>query len=333
MPCTVITGGFWGDEGKGKIISYLALEDQLAICVRTGSVNAAHTVWFKGKRYALHMVPAAFVNENCRLLIGTGANIDVAQFLEEVEETNVKNRIGIDYQASVIEEKHSVQDKTNVHLKGIVGTTGRGVGPAIEERVRRSAKLAKDIRELQPYLANVAEEVNNAIDKGEKVLLEGTQGLMLSLFHGTYPYVTGRDTSASAICSEAGVGPTKINDVLIVFKAFMTRVGNGPLPGELLKEEAIKRRWFEIAAGTGRERRSAPFNFEIAKKAVSVNGATQAAVTKLDILYPQCKSVRNYNELPEKAKQFIDEIEKQTRVPVVFIGTGPAAMDVIDRRE
>ncbi|TET64367.1 adenylosuccinate synthetase [Candidatus Bathyarchaeota archaeon] len=333
MPCTVITGGFWGDEGKGKIISYLALKDQLDVCVRTGSVNAAHTVWYEGKRYALHMVPAAFINKKCRLLIGTGANVHVAQFLKEVEEANVKNRIGIDYQASIIEEKHAIQDKTNAHLKGVVGTTGWGVGPAIEERVRRSARLAKDIPELQPYLTDVAEEANNAISNNKKVLLEGTQGLMLSFFHGTLPYVTGRDTSASAICSEAGVGPTKVDNVLTVFKAFMTRVGGGPLPGELPKEEAIKRRWFEISAGTGRERRSAPFNFEIAKKAVMINGTTQAALTKLDILYPQCKGTKNYDELPEEAKQFIQKIEKQLDSPVVLIGTGPEAPDIVDKRK
>jgi len=340
MPCTVITGGFWGDEGKGKIISYLALKDRIDVCVRTGSVNAArtgsvnaaHTVWYQSKRYALHMVPAAFVNEKCRLLIGTGANIHIPQFLKEVEETNVKNRIGIDRQASIIEEKHSIQDKKSAHLKEVVGTTGRGVGPAIEERVRRSAKLAKDIPELQPYLTDVAEEANDAINNSRNVLLEGTQGLMLSLFHGTPPYVTGRDTSASAICSEAGVGPTRVDNVLTVFKAFMTRVGAGPLPGELSKEEATIRGWFEIAAGTGRERRSAPFNFEIAKKAVMINGATEAALTKLDILYPKCQGIRNFDALPEEAIQFIQKIERQVGIPVMFIGTGPEALDVIDRR-
>ena len=332
MPCTVITGGFWGDEGKGKIVSYIALKDKLDICVRTGSVNAAHTVWLEGKRYALHMVPAAFVYEKCRLLIGAGANVHVARFLEEVEVTNVEKRIGIDSQASIIEEKHSIQDKTSAHLKGL-GTTGWGIGPAIEERVRRTAKLAKDIPELQPYLTEVSTEVNNAIDAHKKVLLEGTQGLMLSLFHGTYPYVTGRDTSASAICSEAGVGPTKIDNVLIVFKAFMTRVGAGPLPGELTKEEAEKRGWFETASGTGRDRRSAPFNFELAKKAVRINGATQATVTKLDTLYPECKGARTYEKLPKEAKQFIKNIEEEIEIPVVLIGTGPEVLDIIDRRK
>jgi adenylosuccinate synthase len=331
MPCTVIAGAFWGDEGKGKIISYLALKDKIDLCVRTGSVNAAHTVWIEGKRYALHMVPATFVYEGCRLLIGAGANVHVAKFLEEVETANVKNRIGVDYQASIIEEKHSARDKTSAHLKGL-GTTGWGVGPALEERVRRTAKLAKDIPELQPYLTDVAAEANTAIDAGKKVLLEGTQGFMLSLFYGTYPYVTGRDTSASAICSEAGVGPTKVDNVLLVFKSFMTRVGAGPLPGEITKEEAVKLGWFEIAAGTGRERRSAPFNFEIAKKAVMINGATQAALTKLDVIYPRCKGARTYDDLPLEAKEFVKEIERQIGVPVVLIGTGPEALDIIDRR-
>ena len=331
MPCTVICGGFWGDEGKGKIISYLAIKEKLDFCVRTGSVNAAHTIWYEGKRYALHMVPGGFVYEKCRLLIGAGSNVEVAQFLKEVEETNVKNRIGVDSQASIIEEKHSAQDKASAHLKGL-GTTGRGVGPAIEERVRRTAKIARDVPELKPYLADVAAETNNAINGGKNVLLEGTQGLMLSLFYGTYPYVTGRDTSASAICSEAGVGPTKVDNVLVVLKSFMTRVGTGPLPGELPKEEAMKRGWFETAAGIGRDRRSAPFNFELAKKAVMLNGATQVAVTKLDCVYPKCKGARTYNDLPSDAKQFINEIEKQTRVAAALIGTGPEALDIIDRR-
>jgi len=332
MPCTVIAGAFWGDEGKGKLISYLALKDKLDVCVRTGSVNAAHTVWIGGKRYALHMVPAAFVYEKCRLLVGVGSNVHVAQFLKEVEETNVKSRIGVDNQASIIEEKHSTQDKASDQLKSL-GTTGWGVGPAVEERVRRTAKLAKDIPELQPYLTDVAEEANKAIDEGKNVLLEGTQGLFLSLFHGTYPYVTSRDTSASAVCSEAGVGPTKIDEVLVVFKSFMTRVGTGPLPGELTKEEAMKRGWFETAAGTGRDRRSAPFNFELAKKAAMINGATQAAVTKLDILFPACKGAKSFDELPNEVKQFVRDVEEQIGVPVVLIGTGQEALDIIDRRK
>ncbi len=333
MPCTVIVGAFWGDEGKGKIISYLALKDNLDFCVRTGSVNAAHTVWRDGQKYALHMVPAGFINPKCRLLIAPGANVHVAQFFKEVELTKVGTRVGIDMQASIIEQKHSEQDKASAHNRGI-GTTGWGVGPALEERVRRTAKLAKDIPELKPYLADTITEVNDGIDQGKQVLLEGTQGFMLSLFlGGGYPYVTGRDTGASAIASEAGVGPTRVDDVLIVYKSFITRVGAGPLPGEITKEEAQKRGWFETAAGTGRDRRSAPFDFDLAKKTAKINGATQAALTKLDCMYPACAGKRIFDDLPAEAKQFVKEVEIRTGVPVTIIGTGPDALDIIDRRK
>lgn len=332
MVCTVVAGAFWGDEGKGKIISYLALKDKIDVCVRTGSVNAAHTVVVKDRKYALHMVPSTFVYEKSRLLIGAGVNVHVPQLLKEIEETDTKNRIGIDPQSSIIEEKHSALDKSNAHLKGL-GTTGWGVGPAQEERVRRTGKIAKDVPELAPFLTDVALEANTAIDAGKNVLLEGSQGLMLSLFFGTYPYVTSRDTSASAICAEAGVGPTKVDRVLVVYKSFITRVGTGPLPGELSKEDAIKRGWFEIAAGTGRERRSAAFNFDLARRAAMINGATEAAVTKLDILFPACKNATSFEQLPGEAREFINRIETSTGIPVSIIGTGPSVFDIIDRRK
>jgi len=332
MGCTVVAGAFWGDEGKGKIISYLALKDKVDVCVRTGSVNAAHTVVYKNKKHALHMVPSAFVYEKSRLLIGAGVNVHVPQLLKEIEETDVEDRVGVDPQCSIIEEKHSTKDKSSAHLKGL-GTTGWGVGPAQEERVRRTGKTAKEVPELAPYLTDVALEVNTAIDAGKNVLLEGTQGLMLSLFFGTYPYVTSRDTSASAICAEAGVGPTKIDHVLLVYKSFITRVGTGPLPGELSKEEAVKRGWFEIAAGTGRERRSAPFNFDLAKRAVMINSATEAAITKLDIMFPKCRDATSFEQLSGEAKEFIRKIESATGVPVTIIGTGPSVFDIIDHRE
>jgi adenylosuccinate synthase len=185
---------------------------------------------------------------------------------------------------------------------------------------------------LKPYLADTVTEINDGIDAGKQVLLEGTQGFMLSLYHGTYPYVTSRDTGAAAICSEAGVGPTRVDNVLIVYKSFITRVGAGPLPGEISMEEAKKRGWFETAAGTGRNRRSAPFDFDLARKNAKINGATQAAVTKLDCMFPECRSVQKYDELSKDAKKFIEEIEKRTEVPVVLIGTGPEALDIIDRR-
>jgi adenylosuccinate synthase len=113
----------------------------------------------------------------------------------------------------------------------------------------------------------------------------------------------------------------------------MTRVGAGPLPDELSKDEAVRRGWFEIAAGTGRERRSAPFNFDIARRAAMINGATEAATTKLDILFPECKGATSFKQLSDEAKKFIGKIETETGVRVTIIGTGPSVFDVIDRRK
>lgn len=331
MGCTVVAGGFWGDEGKGKIVSYLAVEDKVDVCVHTGSVNAAHTVCHNGRRHVLHMVPSTFVYDKCRLLIGPGANIHVSQLLREVKETGVADRIGVDQQASIIEPHHSRMDKSNNHLRSL-GTTGWGVGPAVQERANRSAKLARDISELKCFLADVAAEANAAIDSGKTVVLEGTQGLLLSLYHGSYPYVTSRDTSAAAICSESGVGPSRVDTVLVVYKAYITRVGVGDLPGELTKDEAVRRGWFETAAGTGRQRRSAPFNFELAKRVAKIHGATQAAITKLDVLFPSCRSVTRFSQLPQDARNFVAEVEEVIEVPVTLLGTGPDASEIVDRR-
>ncbi|MEM2915189.1 MAG: adenylosuccinate synthetase, partial [Candidatus Bathyarchaeia archaeon] len=124
-----------------------------------------------------------------------------------------------------------------------IKTTGTGTGPCNADRVLRKAKLAKDVPELKGFLADVPLEVNEAIDKGENVLIEGTQGTFLSLWHGTYPYCTSKDVTASAACSDVGLGPKKVDDVIVVFKAFTTRVGAGPLPGEISWEEAEKRGW------------------------------------------------------------------------------------------
>ncbi|RLF23259.1 MAG: adenylosuccinate synthetase [Thermoprotei archaeon] len=332
MTLTVVVGGFFGDEGKGKIVSYLALKDKIDVAVRTGSVNAGHTVVFQGKTIKLRMIPSAFVYDKCRLLIGPGANVNPKIFLKEVEALKVHDRVGLDAQCSIIEEKHIVRDRTDEHLAKKIGSTGQGVGPAIEDRVRRVAKLAKDVEELKPYITDVPYEVNKALDEGKKVLLEGTQGLFLSLYHGTYPYVTSRDTSAAAVCSEVGVGPRRVDEVIVVFKAYVTRVGGGPLEGELPMEEAKRRGWLEIATVTGRIRRAAPFNFKMAKRAVMINSATQIALTKMDVLFPECKGVREYDELSREAKEFIERIEKETGVKVTLIGTGADVFDIIDRR-
>jgi len=332
VPCSIVVCGFFGDTGKGKIISYLALKDKVAVTVRGGvGPNAGHTVLYKGNEYKLRMLPSAFVNEKCRLLIGPGVLINPDILLREIETTQSKGRVGIDPQCAIIEARHIEADKKGL-LAEQIRTTGTGTGPCNAERALRTVKLAKDLPELQKYLADVPLEVNQAIGEGKNVIIEGTQGTYLSLYHGTYPYCTSKDVTASAACSDVGVGPKKVDNVILVFKAFTTRVGAGPLPGEVSPEEAEKRGWHEIATVTGRARRAAPFNYELAKRAVMLNSATQAAITKIDVLFPECKGAKSYNKLSQGARAFVEKVEKEIKVPVTLVGTGPDALEIVDRR-
>ena len=332
MPCSVVVCGFFGDTGKGKVISYLALKDKLDITARAGvGPNAGHTVLYQGKKFGLSMLPSAFTQKKCRLLIGPGVLVNPEVLLHEIELTESEGKVGVDPQCAIIEARHIKADKVG-HLAKDIKTTGTGTGPCNAERALRKVKLAKEVTKLRKYLADVPLEVNTAIDKGKQVLIEGTQGTYLSLYHGTYPYVTSKDVTASAACSDVGVGPTKVDDVILVFKAFTTRVGAGPLENELSLEEAEKRGWVEYGTVTGRPRRAAPFKIYLAKRAVMLNAATQAAVTKIDVLFPECKGVTSYDKLTKNAKAFIADIEKEIRIPVTLIGTGPDALEMVDRR-
>ncbi|MGQ9542531.1 MAG: adenylosuccinate synthetase [Candidatus Bathyarchaeia archaeon] len=333
MSCNVVVGGFFGDEGKGKIVAYLALKDRPAIVARGGvGPNAGHTVIFEGEKYSLRMVPSGFLNSECRLLIGPGVAVDPGVLLKEVEFTGTGSRLGLDPQCSIIEVRHIEQEVGSEYLTAKLGSTRSGSGACVAERALRTVKTARDIPELAKYLADVPFEVNDALDRGRGVLVEGTQGTFLSLYHGTYPYCTSKDVCASAVCSDVGLGPTRVSDVTLVLKSFVTRVGEGPLQGQLSRGEILRRGWMEYGTVTGRERRAAPFNFHLAKRAVMLNGATQLAITKIDLISPEASGVRNYDELPVKAREFIESIEEETLRPVTLIGTGPSVWDIIDRR-
>jgi adenylosuccinate synthase len=242
------------------------------------------------------------------------------------------DRTFVDGQCGIIEQSHIERDKSEDHLKTKVGTTGAGTGPANSDRALRVLKLAKDVPELSLYIEDVSNSVNYALENKERVIVEGTQGTYLSLFHGGYPYVTSKDVTASGICSDVGIGPKRVDEVLVVFKAYVTRVGGGPLQNELSEDEAKKRGWIEYGSVTGRQRRASPFDMDLAKKSIRINSATELAVTKLDVLYPQCAGMREYSGLPAEAKKFVEEIEGETGLRVTLIGTGPDLYDVVDRR-
>lgn len=338
MPATIVVGGFWGDEGKGKIISYIAHSDKHRIIARGGvGPNAGHTVEVDGKKFGVRMLPSGFVYRDARLLIGAGVLVDPRVFLNELDvlnkDFNVRGRVGVDYRCAIIEEKHILEDRGDEHLRKKIGTTGTGCGPTNVDRVRRKAKQAKDIPELKEYLADVPLEINEALDRGEFVLIEGTQGFGLSLYYGTYPYVTSKDTTASSIAADVGVGPTRVDDVIVVFKTFPTRVGKGPFPTEIPQEEAEKMGIVEYGTVTGRRRRIGLWDGKMARYAVMVNGATQVAVTGIDKLDKKCYGVTEWKKLTPKAKEFIERVEEDVKVPVTLISTGPELHQIIDLRK
>ena len=332
MTSTIVVGGFFGDEGKGKIISYLAVKDNPTIIVRGGAgPNAGHTIRDGDKIYKVRMLPSGFLNKNAKVLIGPGVVVNPEILLKEIQDFGASGRSFIDKHCGVIEDTHLARDSQG-ELKEKIGSTGSGTGPANADRAMRTLKLAKDFDSLSTLTVDVPEQINSALSNNENVLIEGTQGTFLSLWHGTYPFVTSKDVTASGICADVGLGPKKIDEVIVVFKSYVTRVGTGPLENELTPEEAENKGWSEFGTVTGRQRRAANFDFELARRAVMLNSATQISVTKLDVLFPDCAGVTSYENLSQEAKSFINNIEHELNTPVTIIGTGPAINDVIDRR-
>ncbi len=333
MSSTVVVGGFFGDEGKGKIISYLAIKDNPKIIVRGGAgPNAGHTIRDGDKTYKVRMLPSGFLNKTAKVMIGPGVVINPSVLLKEIQDFDASGRAFIDKHCGIIEESHLLRDSKG-ELKEKIGSTGSGTGPANADRAMRILKLAKDIDSLSSLIVDVPTEINSALSLNQNVLVEGTQGTFLSLWHGTYPFVTSKDVTASGICADVGLGPKKVDEVIVVFKAYVTRVGTGPLSKELSLEEAERKGWSEFGTVTGRQRRAADFDFDLARRAIMLNSATQISITKLDVLFPNCAGKTSFEELSIDAQSFIKNIEEKLNTPVTIIGTGPNVNEIIDRRK
>src|SRR5690349_7167372 len=333
MTYTVVVGGFYGDEGKGKLIAYLAQKDKISVAVRGGvGPNAGHTFALNGIKYKVRMLPSAGLNLSTKLFIGPGVLVDPTILQTEIKTFDSQDRTFIDKNCAIIEQKHIEKDSSLNHLAEKVGTTGTGTGPANADRALRIARIAKEIPELAIYLEDVSEAVNKALDNNENIIAEGTQGTYLSLYYGDYPYVTSKDVTASAICSDVGIGPKSVDEVMVVFKSYVTRVGQGPLKNEIAPEKAVAKGWQEVGTVTGRQRRAAEFDFDLAKRSIMLNSATQLGITKLDVVFPECAHMQSFSDLSSPAKYFIKNIEEQLKVPVTLIGTGPDVNDIIDRR-
>jgi adenylosuccinate synthase len=336
MPADIVTGGFFGDEGKGKIVAYLAINDNYDIGVKAGSgPQSGHTA-AKGK--FVRLLPSAFLNENTRLLVGRGTAVNPDIILEEIQKYGTENRTGIDRACTIIEPIHIKKEEEELVKR--VGSVGVGTGFARVDRVLRKAKLAKDIPSLKPYITDVSEEIRNAIGKGKKVIIEGTQGLGLSLFDADYyPYVTSQDTTASQIASDAGIGPKDVGEIYTIFKAYMSRVGQGegqePLKTQWTEDEEKKHGIEERGTVSGRKRKLGNFDDDMAIKA---NTATQGAITNVDRLFEGNYAVKNFDRLTQEAQDFLRQKNsllksKSTHFSGInLISTGPDPQEMVDTR-
>jgi adenylosuccinate synthase len=333
MPCTVVVGAQWGDEGKGKIVDALSAESDV-VARYQGGPNAGHSVIRNGETVVLHLVPSGVMHPGKRCLIGNGVVIDLLRLREEVEGLeatglDVRERLGVSVSAHLILPYHRAVEAVKERGPKSIGTTGRGIGfayrdkaartglrvidladpPAFAaavdrnlERLRREFPDAPEIHAmtgetvwaelrdtagwLEPMRCDVSLELSRALARGERVLLEGAQGTLLDLDHGTYPFVTSSAASAAGAPLGVGLGPRAIDRVLGVTKAYATRVGHGPFPTEMPEAEAARLRAAgeEYGATTGRPRRCGWLDLVALRYAVRINGLDALIVTKLDVL-------------------------------------------------
>jgi adenylosuccinate synthase len=341
MPLTVIVGGQYGSEGKGKVTSYLALRDNVDVVVRCGGPNSGHTVDVNGERYELRSLPSGFINPGTRLLLAAGCLINPEILLTEIKSTGIDpKRVGVDRHAGIISPSEG-EEEGKLRLRDRLGSTLSGTGIGVSNRVLRNPdfKLAKDIPELREYLTDVSAEVNAVLDKSGKVLVEGTQGFGLSVYHSPhYPYATSRDTTASGFLSEVGVSPCLVTGIVMAVRTYPIRVaGNsGPLRDEITWEEVRRRSGYptdirEFTTTTKKLRRVGLFDLELVQRAALVNRPTQVALHGADYLSYLNKSVSSFNDLEPGSTSFIEALERELGAPVVFIGTGPANEESIDR--
>ena len=330
--CLVVVGAQWGDEGKGKLVDVLA--ERADVVVRyQGGANAGHTVVIGDTQFILRQIPSGILHAGVVCIVGNGVVLEPETFFAELDqltqrEIDTTGRIFVSDRAHLVLPYHKLLDAASEKSQKL-GTTGRGIGPAYEDKYGRRGIRVTDLRRLEcaralltdrveranrllelmgsaerasfeehvallerlaprlvPLAADAGLLVHRAVREGRRVLLEGAQGSLLDVDHGTYPFVTSSSTTSGGAAVGAGIGPTLIHGVLGVVKAYTTRVGNGPLPTEAASPygEQLRQLGGEFGAVTGRPRRCGWFDATVVRYAARVNGLTGLAVTKLDVL-------------------------------------------------
>ena len=337
---TCIVGGMYGSCGKGLICGYLANEYDIA--VRVGGPNAGHTLIVGKNVWKLRQIPVAgLINPDIVLCIGAAGLINMKVLKEEAKLIpNCWNRLYVDHNAGIIEEKHIVQEEQE-KMSDNIGSTCEGVGAALRDKIKRDGKFktAKDMGSLINII-NVSHYLNSVADN-KRIMIEGTQGYALSLNHGSYPYCTGRDVLASSLLSDVGLAPSLCDEVIMVIRTYPIRVaGNsGPMCGKELTWEEVTRRskypkpLSEQTTVTKRTRRVCEFDINLVKEAAEVNRPTQLALTFVDYLDYKNYGIKKLEKLTPSARKFIERIEKETDIPCTLIKTGPDITHTIDLRD
>lgn len=342
-----IVGGQYGSEGKGQVAAHLAKEYDLLI--RVGGPNAGHKVYRRDKPDTFHILPSGSRVPGTQLMLGAGAVVNVSKLLEEIASLEVTpDRLTIDPQVMVINEQDV--ERENGLVKAI-GSTGQGVGEATARRILQrqgsSVQLARDILSLRPYVRPAWEKLEVVLrDPRSRVLLEGTQGTSLSLYHGPYPHVTSRDTTVSGCLAEAGIAPGYLRRSVMVTRTYPIRVQSpkgktsGPMKGEISKRAVAERSGLleidiaktETTSTTNKPRRIGEFDFEQFKKSVFLNSPTDIALTFVDYLDDANRAARRFEQLTPETLQFIEELELIANTPVSLVSTRFHYRSIIDRR-
>lgn len=340
----VLVGGEYGSEGKGNIAYYLAPEYD--VLVRVGGPNAGHTVPSEIPYTHRSLPSGTLSNPSARLVIGPGAVLNVDVLMAEILDCGVvPDRLSIDPQAMIITGDDVVAE---AELKTAIGSTGQGVGQATSRRILGrlggdSSILAGATPSLARYLRSTAEVLEEAYGQRSRILLEGTQGTGLSLFHGTYPYVTSRDTTVAGTLSEAGVSPRRVRRSVMVCRTYPIRVGgtSGPIgqSRDLTWEDIAARSGIpaedidERGSVSGNRRRVAEFDWHMLRRSAELNGATDVALTFADYLDFRNRDAFRYDQLQPETIRFVEEVEQVSGSPVSLIATNFSDRSVIDRRE
>ena len=402
---TLILGLQWGDEGKGKIVDALA-ENSEAVCRFQGGHNAGHTLKVDGEQKVLHLVPSGILHPFVHCVLGNGLVLSLPALQKEITELedsgiNFTGRFYVSGDCALILPTHIAIDQVRDKSEGI-GTTGRGIGPAYEDKVARRAIRFGDLQDLdklqgrleklvdyhnkilvhlydaepipfeqvleelrthqslfQKFHSGTQDLLRGWVKENKRIIFEGAQGSMLDIDHGTYPYVTSSSTTAGGLSTGLGVGPKYVDTILGITKAYTTRVGEGPFATELFDANAdqLAKVGHEFGATTGRPRRCGWLDLKALETIVFINSVTTLCITKLDVLdgfteiqvcvdyddeqnpiyktlpgwEQETSGIRDFNDLPQAAQDYILFIEGVLDCPVGIVSVGPSRDQTIYR--